>query len=392
MAIPEPTGVSGDTNVSEAQTSNEAPKAADYEFGVGKSIAFSLLLLTLFFGCGEGAVRTWAYFFRADYEKFDLATQTFVLVPGDHGDGVRINSQGFVGRELEPDGEDLWRVVALGDSCTWGGGGSDDTYPALLQARLRDTFAENWRYEVVNAGVQGLNSTLALRRLRSKVLPLDPDVVTIYLGWNDLMKFDPSSQSHDDRWSGVARMLDRLWLVKGMRKLAFYYVRPRLHPPATGPESRTGRFGEFEPTVYEENLRELVATVREAGARPVLLTLPTIVRPDMTVRDLRENQVMFPYFPSAYGVGDLLDLLAAYNRSVRRVGTESNVPVLDLARDFDALPDVRPLFYDTMHPDYAGRQRVAAKLYDLMVRERLLPVGAPGQRFSRRSVRTQRRP
>src|SRR5258706_439163 len=120
------------------------------QFGVGKSILFSIILIAFFLGLAEIGVRSWAYFLREDVERFDLATQTFVLVPGEHrsGPGVAtINSDGFVGDELQPNGSDLWRIAAIGDSCTYGEGSSTISYPAQLQALLRSHDHPGRRYE-----------------------------------------------------------------------------------------------------------------------------------------------------------------------------------------------------------------------------------------------------
>jgi lysophospholipase L1-like esterase len=356
--------------------------ARDPEFGLVKSLAFSATLILLFLGAAELLVRGWAFYMRDDAEHWDARTQTFVLEPGEYrseyGVVARVNSAGFVGRELEPDGPDLWRIVAVGDSCTYGGGSDSDSYPALLDARLNLREGVGRRFEVVNAGISGLNSELALRRLRTRVLPLEPDVVTVYIGWNDLMKFDPLAQvahGEDARWSGVARALDGLWLVKGMRKLLFFHVRPYLASPTTGPESRTGRFQGFRPTVYERNLSEMIEAVRAAGARPLLVTLPTVVRADMSVSDLRQARVMFPYFRSANAVGDFLDLLAAYNQVVRTLAKEQEVPLVDLAEHFETLEDPVPYFFDTMHPDRRGREVVAEQLLAGLERAGLLGPG-----------------
>jgi lysophospholipase L1-like esterase len=353
--------------------------AREPEFGLGKSLLFSLTLIVLLLGAAELAVRGWAFYARDDVERWDAETGTFVLEPGEYrseyGGVARINSAGFVGRELEPNGPDLWRIAAVGDSCTYGGGSDTDSYPALLGARLRLRSGAGRRYEVVNAGISGLNSELALRRLRTQVLPLAPDVVTLYIGWNDLMKFDPLAQvvpGQDSPWSGVARALDNLWLVKGLRKLLFFYVRPRLAPPSTGPESRTGRFAGFRPTAYEGNLGEMVDAVRGAGARPLLVTLPTVVRAEMSVSDLRRAHVMFPYFRYANGVGDFLDLLAAYNRTVRSLAERKGVPLVDLAQYFEALDGDERFFFDTMHPDKRGRELIAEQLLAGLERAGLL--------------------
>ncbi len=229
----------------------------------------------------------------------------------------------------------------------------------------------------MNAGVQGLNSQLALNRLKAMGPRVDPEVVTIYIGWNDLMKFDPAGQGTSSRFAGVAQALDSLWIVKGLRKLLFFYLRPLLFPPRTGPESRTGRFRDFQPSIFEQNLRAILAEVRSQGAKPVLVTLPTVVREDMTPEELQQAHVVFPYFPSGNAVGDFLDLLASYNRTIRRVAVEEQVPLVDLARTFQALPDVRPYFYDTMHMTTAGREIVARELEAGLVGAGLLAPAAP---------------
>lgn len=345
------------------------------EFGLAKSIVFSLILIVFFLGLAELGIRSWSYFLRDPIQKFDVQTGTFVLIPGQHRRGFAtayVNSEGFVGPELREPSPQLWRIAAVGDSCTFGDGTLEGTYPAQLQ-HLLDTRVEGERvYEVVNAGIEGLDSELALRRLRSLVLPLEPEVVSIYIGWNDLMKYDPLAQTDMGRFSTLARLLDKLWLVKGLRKLLFFYVRPYLSPPATGPESRTGRFEGFKPTLYEANLREMITSVRGVGGRPVLVTLPTVLRADMSVTDLREAGVVFPYYASAYGVGDLLDLIAAYNRAIRRVGLDEQVPVIELAPVFEAVDDPTRYFFDTMHATAAGREKIAQELYRGLEREGLL--------------------
>lgn len=350
------------------------------QFGTGKSILFSAIILLVVLGLAEGAVRTWAYFFREQVARWHPAAGTFELIPGRHRTElghVLINEAGFVGAPLAAEGPDLRRIVAMGDSCTFGGGNDVDTYPAMLEQRLRKRERPGLRYEVVNAGISGLNSELVLRRLRAVVPPLGPEVVTIYVGWNDLMKLDPVSQGKASRWSGAARALDELWLLRGLRKLLFFHLRPRLLQPATGEASDTHRFDDFRPDFYEENLRALVAETRSLGAEPLLITLPTVVRQWMDVADLRRAGVVFPYFSSAYGVGDLLGLVDAYNRSIRRVAGEGEVALLDLSRRFEDLDDPRPYFYDTMHANSRGMAQIAAWLEESLRTEDLLgPVPA----------------
>ncbi len=354
---------------------NGAPARDEPQFGFWKSVVFSLVLMGAVLGSAELAVRGWAYFLRDDAEKYDLETGTFVLVPGRHRSvqgTVEINSAGFVGDELRPDGPDLWRIASVGDSCTFGGGNGRHTYPAKLQGLLDQRAVPGRRYGVVNAGISGLDSGLALRRLRTRVVPLEPDVVTVYIGWNDLMKVDPLGQAAESSLAGAARALDQLWLVKGMRKLAFMHIRPYLRPPKVGPESRSGRFADFRPPIYEENVRAMVAAIREADAAPVLVTLPGVVRMDMSAAELRAAGVFFPWYPSAYAVGDFLDLVAAYNRTLTRVAAEEGVPLVDLAARFAQLDDPRPYFWDTMHLSEPGMELAAETLLAGLDRHALL--------------------
>lgn len=345
------------------------------EFGLGKSILFSLILITLTLTGAELAVRGWARYLRDPYQRFDPVSQTFTLVPGEHRTRdahVVVNSDGFVGPELQADGPDLWRIVALGDSCTFSSGNGVGTYVAMTQAWLAQNAPSGVRPEIVNAGIEGLSSDLALRRLRAKVLPLHPNVVTIYLGWNDLMKYDPLSQDARAGTSRAARYLDEIWLIRGMRKLLFFYVRPRLFPPQTGSASFTGRFSSFHPTYFEASLGTIVDEVRQAGADPILFTLPTVVRASMSAEDLRAANVVFPYFSTGYGVGDLLDLVGTYNETIRNLARERSVPLVELASEFEALADVRPYFYDTMHTTKDGQAFIASLLEQTLVREGLI--------------------
>ena len=149
--------------------------------GVGRSVLLGAVLTTLVFATLEVAVRVWVYFFRDRTERFDTATGTFILLPGRHasagGGSFYVNTRGFVGAEFqEPVSPGTTRIVTLGDSCTFGGGTDQETYGGQLEIRLR-SIDHTHRYQVINAGIRGLNTELALRRLVTKVLPLTPDIV-----------------------------------------------------------------------------------------------------------------------------------------------------------------------------------------------------------------------
>jgi acyl-CoA thioesterase-1 len=73
-------------------------------------------------------------------------------------------------------------IVAVGDSLTAGFGvAADESYPALLERKLREA---GYDYRVINAGINGEKSGEALARL-ARILSLGPDIVVLQTGTND---------------------------------------------------------------------------------------------------------------------------------------------------------------------------------------------------------------
>ena len=89
-----------------------------------------------------------------------------------------------------------------------------------------------------------------------------------------------------------------------------------------------------------------------------MFTLPTVLEPGMTADDLKKRGVFFPYYAGSFSVDRLLSLHAAYNRTIRNVGMDEQVPVVDLDEEFKKL-ERRPLFWDTMHPSEKGNAVIA---------------------------------
>ena len=313
--------------------------------------------------CAEVAIRTWALYWRTPYESYDREARTPILVPGvyetTHG-RVEINPAGLVGASILPSEPGKIRILALGDSCTFGAGNRRNTYPSRLRTIIDERDPNGGRVEVLNAGLSGLDSANGLRRLMTLSEELQPSIVLVYLGWNDLMKRSPRSQTDTGRKARVSRWFDDLWTVRSMRKLAFYYIRPLISEPSTGPASRTGRFTSFEPSHFSSNLRAIVDAARQAGAVPVLLTLPTVLHESMHTYDLDRAGLVFPYFVGGAKLGDFVDLVESYNRTIRAIAEEEAVLLVDLARGFPAAEARRHYFLDGIHPNNEGMTLIAS--------------------------------
>jgi lysophospholipase L1-like esterase len=179
-----------------------------------------------------------------------------------HGTRMRTNALGFRGPELRDDAS--VRLLALGDSCTWGWRVSEeDSYPAVLQ-RLLDERAGARPYQVINAGAPGHTSYQGIRFLRGRGLALRPGIVLIGYGFND------AARSGD-----VEQLLARLqWALPLIRlddtllEHSMLYRWTRWRADQAAPQDLPVR---VPLEKYRRNLTQLVGESRGSGAQVMLL-------------------------------------------------------------------------------------------------------------------------
>ncbi len=198
------------------------------QLSIQKKIAFSLFtVLILFLGaelvCRVGGCLVYGfspYYLFYGWEKW-MADQN----PGGHsfmGKGyfkfhpnqvvneygmfakptpIRINNMGFRGQDFDATKDkNTFRIICLGGSSTFGFFDRDDfTYPALLQER----FDEDGRtqVEVINTGVPHAKLDNLVGMLRGELLGYDPDLITLYTGFNDASYYlDANVMQRTARW------------------------------------------------------------------------------------------------------------------------------------------------------------------------------------------------
>jgi hypothetical protein len=113
----------------------------------------------------------------------------FVGTPNwrDDDSNNRHNSLGYRGDEVTKEKPaDVYRIVALGSSETYSTSVGDyrESYPYMLQMHLHENGYTN--VEVINAGVGGYTSYESLLALQFRILELDPDLIVVYQGSNDI--------------------------------------------------------------------------------------------------------------------------------------------------------------------------------------------------------------
>jgi len=335
--------------------------------------AFALLPALLLLAGTELVLRALHFHFQreAGYMQFAYPSPTELqqvflsdpqllwrMKPGfDFGQGYpRLNPQGFRGPEFSAaKAPGTFRIACLGDSVTFGIPTTD--YPALLQAQLAQRWPDK-KIEVLNYGVPGYSSLQGLRLLASQVLPLHPDVVVIFFGWNDhwlVQGFSDDEQKVGGSWLRL-RLRDELSRLRVYQALNL--ALSKLRPAAARQEKLR-----VPADRYRANLQAMIRACRAKGMRSVLVTAPAGF-----------GLAPLPDFFTALGFihanSELAPLHRQYNGIVREVGRAEGAPVDDLEMVFEQ-NGVQNLFAhpdrDIIHPNPKGLELMAQSLTRLIL-------------------------
>jgi lysophospholipase L1-like esterase len=292
-----------------------------------------------------------------------------------------LNSDGFRSAEFTPKPPGVYRILSLGDSCTFGYIAREEMigyvlqpYPLKLQRFIERRVGEG-KVEVLNAAVPGYNSYQGVMLLRTKLRGLDPDLITVRFGWNDhfLSARGERGGLYREPETRLGLLLEDLLL----RTRLYAFVRrlglelQALRQPVKDQARKAfQREKEWVPTIpledYEHNLRRIVEIGRSRGAEVWLLTSPRNPAPSDEAKDRlsKHNRIDFDR---------LMQIHDQYNDAVRRVGAEVGALVVDLDRiyrPYEGEPAFLPT--DVPHPAQGGHVLEAEILYSALVRRGIL--------------------
>ena len=298
-------------------------------------------------GSGSGGGRQ-SIFGKDDYLRwrFPASAQGLVM------DGNRFDTNRLGLRGPDPV-ERAHRVVCLGDSVTfgWDASADDRTWPARLGEELADLDVD-----VVNAGVPRWSSMDLLRLYPTVVRPLEPDVVVVMAGWNDLGYQFLQGWMHAPARDPGAGQLSLLTLAQRIGK----GLKGR---PSTDDEAILVEREQAADPIEWEYLEEygrilgaLCDLIRADGAEPVLLTLPNFLEDGLTEA---EKRTMLPHLRQFVNLSydGYREVVLALNRTVREVGARHGATVIECG---DAVP--AELFTDTAHVNDEGNALLAGRV------------------------------
>ena len=231
-------------------------------------------------------------------------------------------------------------LVLLGDSCTHLGAW-DEALAELATRRFGD--APSW----ANLAVAGWSSHQGRRQLERDVADLDPEVVTLFFGWND-------------HWIGFGledRTIDEVKRVFSKRWSSVRLVQLATRATVAWRARRSGYPNRVSLDDFADNLDAMVKQTRALGAQPVLFTAPSnhapgSEPPELAGRFLRD-------------LAELVPMHRAYVDAAREVARRTEAPLCDLARRAEALdPAARDGLFlaDGIHFTPAGDRWLAEQV------------------------------
>ena len=296
------------------------------------------------------------------------------LVPGLRDvlwDATRVstNAQGLrydqdVGRKAPG----TFRIVCVGDSVTFGyrvpriylRRPREDPewlpYPRLLERWLRAANPTR-TIEVIPLATPGYSSHQGLAWLRRDIGWLQPDVVTVCFGWNDIdLRARSDAQAMKTDWLSVtARRL-------ASRSQALMHATTWLRARRSRDGVRPDTVRRVSPERFVDNEMEMVRLARSHGAAPVLIGA------------VYRDRVAHP--PEG-------DLIGADRAALREAALAGGIPYLEVKElTEDAWPGNARLFEEHIHPNHRGHRVLALALLGFLRDHGLLgglavPVIAP---------------
>jgi lysophospholipase L1-like esterase len=339
---------------------------------LGVALEFGLRFYFTHFGTERERVM---YIYTAD----DIERQSATVMPMPYVSYVASpdfdghNRLGYRGADIEipkPDG--IFRIVSLGGSTTYSSSTSwEDAYPAQLQNILRDQYGYD-NVEVVNGGVPGYTSWDVLANVVFRTRELEPDMLLIYDGINDIQPRAVDSECY--RGLNALRGLSPtrgLWTPLEIESnSALYRVVAIQFGWMPDPSTLTGRF----------NLNftcsgDLLDNERIPDNPPIYLE--NHWRDIITLAHANDIQVMFStwtYDPHATTEAVPPTWAAAIDENndiIRRLAVEFELPLYDLAAtDFRDNDDY---WADPIHLDAPGTHEQANRYAAYMDEQGLIP-------------------
>ncbi len=381
-----------------------------------RKVAFAILTVLLFVGLVEGAARL--YWWRMQSEVFANVTEKskallrndginfmkevhpiygYVLKPGQYSQAVYINPHGFMQRDVVPVVRQAnhLRVVAMGESTTQGHDVDTGNYPVHLRQILQHHVKDRAGVEVVNAGVAGWNSDQVMFRAEREMAAYRPDIVILYVGWNDFQSYDPFGAAPTQSYFTYAYGGTSLWINEsGLKSLVLLSaLYSRLGEKRTVPQSPTGSpTPELTYRYYLENVDRLIQAYKREDPNVVIAMSTIASRWPRGTREQFDERNGHVWWMETHQLGpnDAASSLRRFNDLIRQFVQLHGLHLIDIEREFENL-DRGTLFWDFAHLHPEGYELFAEIMYETL-RQAKVVAGDPSPRLRELRKKYESRP
>jgi lysophospholipase L1-like esterase len=256
------------------------------------------------------------------------------------------------------------RIVCLGDSVTfgyrvppvWPERPTDYDphwlpYPMLLEKSLRAANPGR-EVEVIAMAVPGYTSHQGLTWLRRDINSLEPDLLIVSFGWNDVSFSDvPDREALRTTWPAVAvrRLINYSQAFAHTTK----WLRSRSQRQTPAPDGNQRPVPRVSELEFLDNINGMVRLARERGGRVIVIAAP--------YRDSVTNPTE-------------AQLMGRYRNALGAEMKQKGVPFLEILELTEAAhPANQGWFDELIHPNHMGHRLIAAELLELLSAQRLTP-------------------
>jgi len=292
----------------------------------------------------------------------------FRLIANHKDKRYSINSEGFRGEEFPADFNSRFKILALGESTTFGWDVKDDeSYPYYLMQELQNlleseasapnkarlkpsvpsftkTLQKNQDIYVINGGVPSYTSAQTLLYMREilKKDKIQPDIILINILWNDIW------------YSSIANWHPNILIHQTTPKwLSFLTQHSRLFYALTiGADSKKAKkdiFNQKAYSYYIDNLKEMITLAKKHNIKIAF------VEPPFDADHMSEN---LDEFQVTYSKRFLIETAKRYRKSMHQLAKEESIPILNHSLSLDHLHQNK-LFLDALHPTPKGNKIMA---------------------------------
>ncbi|MDF2116863.1 acyltransferase family protein [Roseiarcaceae bacterium H3SJ34-1] len=284
----------------------------------------------------------------------------FILIPNSRGKffdaDVPINNLGFRGADTTVDKNGRYRIFIVGESPVFGTmfRAGETTWPEALQGLFDKSLRCDRKIEVINAGVPAAGLSDNLVRIERFMLPLKPDMLVSYHGYNGLAVVDPQIDLMPR--APVYHKRGSPLLGEASFRVAMQAYTKRLE--AYNADKKPTVFSDTADKLYSQ----LVALGQKNGIKVVLANLSAVVTQSSP------QEVIDFYGRVFQPIERLLPAIAEQNRIVENVAKRTGTPFVDTRPGLDGKWD-DDLFVDIVHFTQKGSNRIAKTMFDKLSSE-----------------------